>query len=163
MKKKVFVVVAILALLIGLFLAWWLVFRYNTINTTENVFSILAGILLIILPGLSLIYSRNMESETLYNKKKKIFFLVVNIIILVAGTFLISTIAREDLVYSCTDDCRKVCDLDLECCYADCVSGMCEGSGKDVGYYEERGLVDLSGLSEDQQASFGICPGELPD
>ena len=89
MKKKIFIITSILALIIALPVFYQLVFTPRTVNLTEWVFTITIAILILAIPIISLFSIRGLTSEELFNKKRNIVFFILNIIIFVVSAFLI--------------------------------------------------------------------------
>ncbi|MCP3682855.1 MAG: hypothetical protein GY861_09215 [bacterium] len=67
-------------------------------------------------------------------------------------------VTEPDVPATCTMDCNKVCDLELECCYEGCVSSVCSEGGKDVAYYEEQGLLQAT----QDMIGWSACTEPLP-
>ena len=89
MKKKIFIITSILALIIALPVFYQLVFTPRTVNLTEWVFTITIAILILAIPIISLFSIRGLNSEEIFNKKRNIVFFILNIIIFVVSAFLI--------------------------------------------------------------------------
>ena len=89
MKKKIFIMVSILALIIALPVSYQLISAPKSISLAEWIFTITIAILLLAIPIISLFFIKGLNSEEIFNKKRNIVFFILNIIIFVVSAFLI--------------------------------------------------------------------------
>ena len=88
--------------------------------------------------------------------KKRGIWVIIILSILISGGYVIYKLNQKMI---CTEDCRKMCDANSECCFYDgCVPSDCPG--KDTKYYREQGFIE--GTFDTTTYNWTDCDYPLP-